>query len=115
MEGYQRQTASNGAEVLIAIRNEAPDLVLLDLMMPKMDGLTMLSELRDEGCKDIPVILLTGVPEGTILKKPGSCPSGRFSPRPISRSRSFFAASRRAWLQTIRTRLNERCLSIQAF
>lgn len=47
-EGYQVVTASNGEEGLKTIKKEKPDLVLLDLVMPRMDGYQVLAELRKD-------------------------------------------------------------------
>ncbi len=55
-------TASNGEEGLAVSLKEHPDLILLDVLMPKMDGTNMLQELRlDEWGKTVPVIILTNV------------------------------------------------------
>jgi len=60
--GYEVIEACNGKDGLEKIQKEKPDLILLDLIMPKMDGMTMLKELRDrEVGKDIPVIILTNL------------------------------------------------------
>lgn len=56
-EGYDVITGSNGAEAVMLTRNECPDLVILDVMMPEMDGLTACSKIRE--FSNIPVILLT--------------------------------------------------------
>jgi CheY-like chemotaxis protein len=61
-EGYETASAANGAEALRAVAARRPDLVLLDVMMPKMDGLTFLEAARQTpGWGDVPVIVLTGV------------------------------------------------------
>jgi CheY-like chemotaxis protein len=60
-EGHVVLTATNGIEALAVARNERPDLVLLDLEMPKMDGRTFLAELRrDESLRDVHVVVLSG-------------------------------------------------------
>jgi two-component system cell cycle response regulator len=52
--------ASNGEEGLAAAAREKPDLIILDVTMPVMDGVTMLTRLKaDEALKAIPVIMLT--------------------------------------------------------
>jgi two-component system cell cycle response regulator len=52
--------AANGAEGLIAAAREKPDLIILDITMPVMDGVAMLTKLREDGeLKDLPVIMLT--------------------------------------------------------
>ena len=59
-EGYRVSTAGNGAEALTAVRNERPDLVVLDLMLPDVSGYEVLRELRGgTSTGEIGVILLT--------------------------------------------------------
>lgn len=55
-------TANDGEEGLSVSLKEHPDLILLDILMPKMDGMIMLQKLRlDEWGKTVPVIILTNV------------------------------------------------------
>ncbi len=59
-EGVELLTATNGQEALRTIEAEKPDLVFLDVMMPKMNGLEVCSKVKRElGLKDVFVILLT--------------------------------------------------------
>lgn len=58
--GYQIITAFNGQEALDKIKSQQPDLILLDLMMPVLDGFAVLSELKaDNVLRDIPVIIVS--------------------------------------------------------
>lgn len=58
--GCQTVTARNGREALAVLEHTRPDLILLDLMMPEMDGFAVLDVLRErEATRDIPVIILT--------------------------------------------------------
>ncbi len=57
-EGYQTISATNGGDGLALALSAAPDLVLLDIMMPKMSGWDVCRELRRKGV-DVPVIMLT--------------------------------------------------------
>jgi len=60
-EGYETAVACNGAEALEALRERKPDLVLLDLLMPKMDGMAFLDQAsREPHGADLPVIVVTG-------------------------------------------------------
>lgn len=60
--GYKTVDATNGQEGLKMVRSENPDMVLLDLMMPKKSGISFLTEVKkDERLKKIPVIMVTGV------------------------------------------------------
>ncbi|OPX83038.1 MAG: Alkaline phosphatase synthesis transcriptional regulatory protein PhoP [Pelotomaculum sp. PtaB.Bin013] len=59
-DGYQVLTALDGVKGLEIARNEAPDLILLDVMLPEMDGLEVCQELRrDTATKSIPIIMLS--------------------------------------------------------
>ena len=59
-EGYQVVEAKNGKEGLDQVKAEQPDLVVTDIMMPEMDGVTFYKTLRqDEKTKNLPVIVLT--------------------------------------------------------
>lgn len=63
-EGYEVETAANGRIGLELIESMKPDMILLDLMMPEMDGSEMLRKLRaTEWGKDIRVIILTNMGE----------------------------------------------------
>jgi two-component system alkaline phosphatase synthesis response regulator PhoP len=60
LEGYTVWLASSGKKGLRLARKKLPDLILLDIMMPKMDGLEVLAELKkDEETRNIPVFMLT--------------------------------------------------------
>lgn len=61
-EGFNIIEAKNGQEGLKLALNKKPDLILLDIVMPRMDGLSMLKELRqDDWGKKVPVIILTNL------------------------------------------------------
>ncbi len=58
--GMEVRTANNGAECLLAVEKRHPDLIILDVMMPVMDGFQTLQVLQQSPeAKDIPVIMLT--------------------------------------------------------
>ena len=60
--GYTVGTASNGVEALKKVRSFAPDLILLDVMMPELDGLEVCEILRrDSETASIPVLMLTAL------------------------------------------------------
>ena len=63
-DGFEVQLADNGDRGVALVENFKPDLILLDLQMPKMDGTEALTEIRKHSWgKDIPVIILTNLGE----------------------------------------------------
>jgi DNA-binding NtrC family response regulator len=60
-QGWQVSIAENGEKALEILRTKEIDLVLADIKMPQMDGLTLTSEVK-ESFPDIPVVLMTGYP-----------------------------------------------------
>lgn len=60
--GYQVITASNGLEAVEQVRRETPDLILLDVMMPQMDGYEVVRRLRaDDATRFLPIIMVTSL------------------------------------------------------
>jgi CheY-like chemotaxis protein len=65
-EGFNVLTAANGIIGIQIAKKERPDVILLDIIMPKLNGLDVLKELKNEPTtKDIPVYLLTNIQEET--------------------------------------------------
>lgn len=61
-DGYQVVSAYDGEEALNKTYYEKPDLILLDIMMPKINGIDVMKKLREDvETKDIPIILLTAL------------------------------------------------------
>ena len=60
-EGYEVLTGSNGLEAVEIARTQSPDLIILDIMMPEMDGLDACAHIRE--FSDVPIILLTAKAE----------------------------------------------------
>jgi two-component system chemotaxis response regulator CheY len=57
-DGYLVREATNGVEALEQLRGERPDLIVLDLMMPVMDGWQFVEACRDKGCcKGVPIVV----------------------------------------------------------
>ena len=83
--GHEVTSAENGVEALEAARTFRPDVVLLDLVMPRMGGAEVLEKLRDcPTTADIPVVFMTGMVEEKDLE-PGSTIAGNlFLTKPFS-------------------------------
>jgi CheY-like chemotaxis protein len=81
-EGFLVLVAPNGKVGLERIAEKRPDLILLDYMMPVMDGGELLQALRgDSALQDIPVILMSALPRSSI---PGDCKPAVFLRKPFT-------------------------------
>lgn len=71
-EGFDVSLATNGEEGLKVIREERPDIILLDLQMPVKNGVEVLAELhQDQELRKIPVIVLTNIDNEDSFKEVG--------------------------------------------
>jgi DNA-binding response OmpR family regulator len=67
-DGYEVMTAADGAEALATARREKPDLILLDVMLPKLDGYRVCRLLKfDQNYKHIPIVMLTAKTEDAAM------------------------------------------------
>lgn len=67
--GYSPIEATNGEEGLKKLKEEKPDLVILDVLMPRQSGIRLYRELKtDRAFKDINVIMLSGIAKKTFLR-----------------------------------------------
>jgi len=71
-EGYTVETASNGLEALTRVREREPDMVILDIMMPGIDGTEVSKRLRAAG--NVPILMLTA--KGTVADRVAGLDSG---------------------------------------
>lgn len=74
-EGFKVAEAEDGLQGLAKIKSFKPDLIVLDMMMPNLNGLEMLRRMKGEGLPPIPVIVITAYGESfnkeTLLAQPG--------------------------------------------
>ncbi len=75
VEGMEALVAADGLSGLKTALEQQPDLILLDIVMPKMDGLTMLQKLRESGefGKQVPVIVLTNLNDAEKVQEAAAC------------------------------------------
>lgn len=67
--GYTPIVATNGEEAMAKVRGDKPDLIILDVLMPRESGIRMYRELKtDDNLKDIPVIILSAIAKRTFLR-----------------------------------------------
>ncbi len=70
MEGYKISVADNGEKGLSDAKKKKPDIILLDILLPKLDGFAVLEKLKSDGTtKSIPVILLTNLGQKDDVEK----------------------------------------------
>src|SRR5689334_15267332 len=81
--GFQVVTAFDGKEALEAIAREKPELIVLDIGMPKVDGWEVCRRVKaDEATKHIPVIILTAYAQTSDQKKGAQLGADRFITKP---------------------------------
>lgn len=70
LDGYQVTVASDGEQALELATSNPPDIVFLDIRLPKMDGLAVLEKLRDiENTKQVPVVILSNYSERELVER----------------------------------------------
>ncbi len=83
--GYEVLVAYDGIEALEKISEDKPDMVILDVMMPRMDGFEVLKKLQaDEDLKDIPVIMLTAKAQDADIFKGWSSGVSSYLTKPFN-------------------------------
>ena len=88
--GYGVQTADNGLEVFSRLEEQKPDLIILDVMMPHMDGLEVLERLkRTAETSSIPVILLTAKVQKEHMLRGYKLGADYYIPKPFTSAQLF--------------------------
>ena len=85
-EGLVCVTAASGTEALAAVAKQAPDLILLDVMMPGMDGYEVAAKLKgDSATEKIPIIMVTGIADHNARQRARGLEVDDFLAKPIDR------------------------------
>ena len=92
-KGYNVVSAKNGQEAWEKIQHENPDIVLLDLIMPEMDGISVLSKLRatPPSRKFIPVIIISALGEQETMKRAIDLQADHYMVKPVTIDEVFKA------------------------
>lgn len=81
---FQIDTAADGIQALEKIQSNKPDLVLLDLMMPRMDGFEVLQKMRsDDTMKDIKVVILSALNSEADIMRGMELGANAFVTKPV--------------------------------
>ena len=84
-EGYEVVIATNGAEALASVREQRPDLAILDVMMPQRNGFEVCQDLRgDPGLQDLRIIMLTAKGRETEVAKGMALGADHYMTKPFS-------------------------------
>jgi DNA-binding response OmpR family regulator len=82
--GYEFEAATNGREALEKIQQEVPDLVMLDLMMPDMNGFEVCRRIRaEEKTKSVPVLIITALRSESDASAAAACGANELIVKPI--------------------------------
>ncbi len=102
LPGVRAVTAVNGLEALAKVAEETPELILLDIMMPKMSGFEVCKRLKgDPKTRDIIVVMVTALNETSDIERAAECGTDDYISKPIDRAalvnqvRSLLAAKSR--------------------
>ena len=83
-KGYKLHTALNVSEAIHSMSKTLPDLILLDLLMPKISGFEFLEQLRkDDKSKNIPVIVISALTENDNIEKIRNLGATEFVSKPV--------------------------------
>ena len=84
-EGYDVSSATNGEEAMAGVRRSKPDLIFLDIMMPKKNGYEVCQEIKDDpDLRDIHIIMLTAKGQDADREKGLSVGAEEFMSKPFS-------------------------------
>lgn len=83
-EGYEVISTTDGREAIAKIRETVPDMVITDIMMPYASGLEIVSFLRSEGVKKIPVIILSAMEQEKVVMEAFELGADDYITKPFS-------------------------------
>ncbi|HKZ86078.1 MAG TPA: response regulator [Anaerolineae bacterium] len=87
LDGFEVSTVSGGREAIDAIRAAAPDLILLDVMMPDVDGFEVCRRIRSEpATRGIPIVMLSGKADQESVVRGLAAGANEFLSKPIKPS-----------------------------
>ena len=86
LDGVKTIAATDGEEALVKVASESPDLILLDIMMPRMSGFEVCKRLKsDPATKDIPIIMVTALHEMGDIERAVEVGTDDYVTKPVNR------------------------------
>lgn len=114
-EGYQCLSASGGAAGLQTLAGQPVDVILLDIMMPEMDGLEVCERLRaDDGLRQIPVILLTAKDDMETRARGMALGVSEYLTKPINKRELFTRIEAQLHSRALNRKLAETVAAVAA-
>jgi len=84
--GYEIRTAKDGVEALASVEQAPPDLILLDIMMPRISGFQVCERLKDSpATRDIPIIMVTALNEDGDIERAVESGANDFLTKPVNK------------------------------
>lgn len=83
--GYEVDSAEDGIEALEHFRDQQPDVVLLDIMLPRMDGYEVCDKIRHEFQSDVPVIMLSSLDSPLDMERSRNAGATDHVPKPFDK------------------------------
>ena len=85
--GFRVTGAEHGLEALQKVQESKPDIIILDVMMPHMDGITVCKKIRSNAeTADLPIIMLSGKTHLNAIEEGLQAGANRYLPKPMSRN-----------------------------
>lgn len=85
--GFRVTGADHGLEALQKVKEEKPDIMILDVMMPHMDGITVCKEIRNNPeTADLPIVMLSGKTHLNAVEEGLQAGANRYLPKPTART-----------------------------
>lgn len=112
-EGYECLAATGGSEALATLRKAPVDIVLLDVMMPEMDGLQVCTQLQaDEELRQIPIVLLTARDDYPTRERGMNLGVSEFLTKPVNKRELLARIEAQLHAREINRRLNETAAAV---
>ena len=113
--GFACEAQLSGAAALASVRRQQPDIVLLDLRMPRMDGFEFVRRLREvEDCENMPIVIVSGYNLAESRAQAQELGINHFFTKPVELKRLLDAMD--ALLECVEdTRLPARCMGAESF
>ena len=106
-EGYAIRVARDGQEGVESVREELPDLILLDILMPRKDGFQVCAELRqDLTLEQVPIVFLSGENDPATIVKGLDCGGNDYIAKPFNKSEVLARIRTQLKMYQLRQKLN---------